>query len=267
MSPRRRALLVLAATAPLLALAPAARAMGGQDCAPEDLAPVDAWLAANEGHGDEATPPTLAASACVVSPVDKGVLIVAAAYDRGTAYAKDFIAALVDRRAARVRSVFKGAIDEDASMSVLQGSLRIDTARYDLAAGVRAFGVDVSSGKSGPRCAEASFGAGRTLFVPDGTSLRPVLSSVLLESWQLVSGNICPSIGDDSDAVMEHTATTISLSPHASHGFADLVLTTIRDSVPQRRTSVVLRYNGSTYGSNNWHPWFSSLVAPQRTPR
>ena len=74
MSPRRRAALVLATIAALLA--PAAHAMGGaQDCQPEDLAPVDAWLATHPWRAGATTPDALAAFAsdALDAPVRGGV--------------------------------------------------------------------------------------------------------------------------------------------------------------------------------------------------
>ena len=79
MNPRRRAALVVAAIAALLA--PAAHAMGNaQDCQPEDLAPVDAWLAKHPWRIGATTPDALVASACKLWPFDKRLLIVTAAY-------------------------------------------------------------------------------------------------------------------------------------------------------------------------------------------
>ncbi len=45
-----RAARVVAATASLLAIASAARAMSGQHCAPQDLVPVDTWIAEHLWH-------------------------------------------------------------------------------------------------------------------------------------------------------------------------------------------------------------------------
>ena len=252
-----------AAALALLALASGAHAMGGaQDCQPDDLAPVDAWFAKQGSHARPPGPPTLLASACKASTVDKNLLIVAAAYDSDTPDWKHVVVAQVDRRSARVRRVFRGTIDIDASMVLAGDSLHIDTARYDLASGVRAFGVDVHSGKSGPRCAEANFGPLRSLFVQQGASLRLVLSSVMLDSWRVVGGNPCPPPATDGEVELEHTAATIAVSPHATHGLADLVLVTTVDSTPPAQRSTVLKYDGTAYGAKNWQAWGEGIVRP-----
>ncbi len=264
MSGRRRALLAVAATASLLAFAPAARAMGGQDCAPETLAPVDSWLAKHPFVLGPSRVDQPAASACKTSSQDRRLTIVAVAYDAGQDYDKNLVVALVDTNHGAVRGAFKGVISEDATLQVLQGSLRLDTAPYDLAPGVRAFGIDVSSGRSGPRCGEAWFGATRTLFVQEGAALRPVLNGFMLSEGRLVDGLPCTP-----DAYFETTTSTIAIASTATHGFADLVVTDAVDSQAARRTRTVMRYDGLTYRAPGREPWAMTIhaeIAPARTP-
>ena len=148
----------------------------------------------------------------------------------------------------------------------MQRSLRIDTARYDLAPGVRAFGVDVASQASGPKCAEGGAGPLRTLFVRDGASLRPVLASLVLSSWRLVSGPACPGAERKDGAVVEDTATTISVAPHATHGFADLVLASTVDGRPAPRRRLVLHDDGARYIATDERVW-PDLIGPETTAR
>ena len=248
-------------------LAPTAWAQGGQACTPAQLAPVDVWLTTHPWRIGETNADARVDAACKASPVDKAVVIVAAAYDRGTDYDKNVVVALVEPHGGRLRSVLTGVIEEDAGMRVMQGSLRIDTARYDLAPGVRAFGVDVSSQASGPKCAEGGSGPLRTLLVQDGASLRPVLASVVLSSWRLVSGPACPSNERKDDAVIEDTATTISVTPHATRGFADLVLASTVDGHSMPRMRAVLRYDGSRYGATDDRLWPGVIVPEPATGR
>ena len=158
---------------------------------------------------------------------------------------------------SKLRSVLTGTIAEDAAMRVGQGSLRIDTARYDLAPGVRAFGVDISSQAPGPRCADGGFGPLRTLFVQDGASLRPVLASVVLTTWRRVSGSAC---ADSDDAIIENTATTIAVAPQARNGFADLVLASTVDGHAAPRLRTVLHYDGHLYGAKDDRIWPDVIV-------
>ena len=163
-----------------------------------------------------------------------------------------------------MRSVFIGTLPEDAAIRIGQGSLRIDTARYDLAPGVRAFGIDVTSQASGPRCAEGGFGPLRTLFVQAGRSLRPVLASVELSSWRLVSGAACvgPEPEDKQDVVVENAATTISVGTQATHGLADLVLASTIDGRAARGRRLVLHYDGASYVAKDDRIW-PSIIVPE----
>ena len=243
-----------------LAFAASSHAADSQQCSAEQLAPVDAWLAQHPWRVGSTRPDQLAASACKGSPTDKGTTIVVAAYDRGTPYDKNLVVALVS---TRVVAAFTGAIEEDASLMVGRDSLRLDTARYDLAPGVRAFGLDVSSAKAGPHCADGGSGAARTLFVRDGAALRPVLRGALLESWHVEGGTTpCAEIDPDTKGLGEVVDTTTSLSmlPHVTHGFADIALTSTADARPRKRTRVVLHYDGSAYVGDGFQPWLPGIV-------
>ena len=256
MGSRERGLIAAAA----LAFAASSQAHEPQECDAAPLAAVDAWLAQHPWHAGPTRPDTRVTAACKPSPTDKALTIVAAAYDRGTDYDKNLVVALVS---TRVVAAFTGAIEEDASMLVRGGSLRIDTARYQLAPGVRAFGVDVSSGKAGPHCADGGSGATRSLFVRDGAALRPVVIGVLLQSWHAEGGMApCPDFAPDTKGLGEIAETTTSLSmlPHATHGFADIALTSVTDLHPGHSKRVVLRYDGSTYSGPGFGPWGPGIV-------
>jgi hypothetical protein len=119
-------------------------------------------------------------------------------------------------------------------------SLRIDTARYDLAPGVRAFGIDVSSLGMSSSAAEAGSSDGRTLFVREGATLRPVLTGFQLKAWSWP--------GRDDPRGPEPHVHTLAIG---SHGFADIVVT---DSAhrepldyPLGGIRYTLRYDGSSY--------------------
>ena len=241
----------LAGAAALLALSGAARAMGNaQECRPEDLMPVDAWIAAHPWRVGPVNPNGLVASACRQSSADKRLTIVAAAYDLAIDNQKSVVVALVDFDAGVVRAAFKGILAEDPWREVAQGSLRLDTAAYDLAPGVRAFGLDVTSSSEPTSCVDAGIGPMRMLFVRDGERLKPVLGFLGISTWRFAGGNpVCdPS---HADAVIETTTSTIAIAPHASNGFADLVVTeSIDGRAPGRKVRgerYELHYDGITY--------------------
>jgi hypothetical protein len=243
-------------------LAPSSWADASQACTPRMLAPLDAWLAKHPWRVGATHPEARVDAVCKAAPTDRALVIVAAAYAQGADFDKNFVAALVEPRNGRLRSVYVGVIPEDAGMQVRHGSLRIDTARYDLAPGVRAFGVDVASQATGPRCAEGGNGPLRTLFVQAGPALRPVLASVELTSWRLVGGPAC--VGhepeDRDGAVIQNVATTISVASHATNGYADLALASTVDGHPSPRDRAILRYDGSTYATEDSRIWRHVIV-------
>lgn len=247
-----------------LAFAATACAAQTQACTAAQLAPVDGWLAQHPWRVGSTNAERLVDAGCKHSPVDRDVTIVAAAYDRGTRYDKNLVVAFVS---TRVVAAFTGTIEEDASLMVGRDSLHLDTARYDLAPGMRAIGLDVSSAKSGPHCADGGFGATRTLFVRDGAVLRPVLRGVLLMSWQVEGGTApCPDADSEGTGTPATTTTTLAVEPHATHGFADIALTSVTDLHPGRRTRVVLHYDGSAYVGNGFEPWQPGVVPDSAHP-
>ena len=250
MSPGKRRLTLALG---LLALASGVRAADEQACAPEDLAPVDAWLARHPWKLGKTRPDALVTAACKRSPLDANVLIVAAAYAQD-ADGKNEIVALVDAKARAVRAAFTDVVLEDTATSV--AGLRIDTARYDLAPGVRAFGVEVHSRAYVSAAAEFHREGNRTLFVRDGLRLRPVLRGFANATWNAVQGR---------DGRGEASNWTIAVASTRSHGLADLVVTRTtepdEDGTPALRERSVLHYDGKSYGDAN--PGESAALGPR----
>lgn len=281
MTPKR-----FAAALALSVLSNPAWAVEDPACAPGDLAPVDAWLAEHPWKVGRTGPEVLVAANCKAWPLDPSVTIVAAAYGRGTVGAdgevddehfgdKNFVVALVQPHDGKLRNVFAGSVRDDVGWAVKAGSLHIDAAPYDLARGVRAFGVDVSFNIHTPRCTDAGAGPVRTLFVQDGASLRPVLVGLPLVSWRLLNDPYCGlhALPDFDIPLTGSTIRTLSLARHSTQGFADLVVTSEIHSVhpePLRRKRFVLRYDGSTYrsvGVDLWTDFISSEPEPDAAPR
>ena len=240
-----------------------------QDCQPEDLAPVETWLAKHPFVEGSTSPDALVSAACKPSPRDPSLTIVAAAYAQAPDPPNDksVVVALVDTQAARVRSVFKGTIAETTNSALRLGNLHLDTAPYDLAPGVRAFGVDVRSIADPPRCAEGGSDTWRTLFVQDGAALRPVLEGFALSSWRYAKDPDCFTVRNDP-RIAQTTRSTIAIGPRGAKGFADLVVTESTDSGsgsrPQRTARYVLHYDGAHYRSDD-HPG-DAVIVPQAAP-
>lgn len=163
------------------------------------------------------------------------------------------VLALVDARTLKLQHSRRFEIEEDAVIKVDRDSLRLDTANYALAPGVRALGVRYSNSGPGPSAADASYGDELMLFVPDeGRGLRPVLGLSTARA-RAVTGCLrsCP------DAVWESASFTVAIGSAGPQGWNDLRITakverdgpaednTI-DRTPQRKLQVY-RYNGRQY--------------------
>ncbi|HEY9024164.1 MAG TPA: hypothetical protein VIP05_07670 [Burkholderiaceae bacterium] len=234
-----------------LACASAAHAMGAPDCQPEDLAPVDAWLAKQPWKAGATSPQAMVAAACRLWPFDRTALIVAAAYAQDKERDKNLVVALVDTKTMAVRSAFRGVAREDATWSVAQGSLHIDTAPYDLAPGVRAIGVDMTSDAVAGTLVREGVTATRSLFVPDGAHLRLVLDGLVLATWR-----------QDAGSPPATSSARIALDPHRTNGFADLRITrtsTAAGTLRQEHTTIV--YDGSRYAAGT--TWTRHEVEPE----
>ena len=96
------------------------------------------------GPGDLGTDPegVIVASACKRCPTTRGLTLAAVAWDAGKPDSKALVLALVDEKASPGRRRAPREVDEDAATR-RNGSLRLDTAAYELAPGVRAFGLDI----------------------------------------------------------------------------------------------------------------------------
>jgi hypothetical protein len=190
------------------------------------------------------------AAACKTWPGDKSRTIAAVAYDAGVEREKQVVVAFLDLPKAEVVAVYSGAMPEDAGMTLGPESLRIDTARYELAPGVRAFGVDaVTSFSQG--CGDGNVGPARTLFVRDGKTLRPVLENFYVSTWRYVRGG--PSCApEQKDELIETTYFDIGIGTSVDHGFSSSRITerSYRGSAkkPVRASrSLELHYDGQHY--------------------
>jgi hypothetical protein len=124
------------------------------------------------------------ASSCKRMPDDPRLTLAAVAWDARKEDSKALVIAVLDASTGAVVAARREDIDEDAATQVNNGSLRLDTAPYDLAPGVRAFGLDIFSDDRS--CGEGSLGPTRALYVREGKTLRPVLEGLYFsESWYL----------------------------------------------------------------------------------
>lgn len=167
-----------------------------------------------------------------------------------------FATAVVDVRRGHLESFYQDAIDEDASIRVRDGSLWLDTARYELAPGLRAFGVRMDIGY-GPRCAAGGESQYLTLFVANGTRLRPVLKSQPIRLWQVLRWSDAPDTGACTQELSVEANLSLSMGRAALNGWRDLDVTAkiqfdpgapkAGGLRPQVRRVTTLRYDGAQY--------------------
>jgi hypothetical protein len=197
----------------------------------------------------------IVAEACKPLPHDPSRLLAAFAYDTGVEYQKSLVLALVDAKALRVIADYRDTIAEDAVTAVGEHSLTLDTAAYQLAPGLRAFGVRFTSSAVGPSCAGASEWDELTLVVQEKDKLQPVMRRAM-QFQAALRGCIGKPTGHD---IWEHGKRTITVASTRTHGLADLLITetvTIVSSVdpipagikpgPKTRRHL-LKYDGKTY--------------------
>ena len=239
----------LAVALAAVTLATGAQAAGEQACTAANLAPVDRWLAKHPWKLGSTGPEARVTASCKVSSSDTNLVIVAAQYTQGQEWDTNAIIALVDTRSRSVRAALQRVLFVDSGVGV--NALRIDTARYDLAPRVRAFGIDQYQSAPHSAAADNYSGTQRTLVVQEGPVLRPVLEYYL-----------------DTSHHGQGSTWTIAIGRKASHGFADLVVTrtvdAARDGAPVVHERSVLHYDGVSYGDGN--PGALEQVGPEPEP-
>jgi len=240
-----------------------------QLCDPRSLAAVGRFVhVANFMEPALGQPPDasamVAASACRAAPAFHGRLV-AVAYRSGHEDDLLLVIAVVDPTTGEVGASLKANLDGDPAVKIVSGSLWLDTSAYDLAPGVRAFGLDITSGL--PRgCAGVGSGARRSLFVSQGRFIRPVLQDLPMSEWALIQRGKSPCT--DSSApdltITESFTATLGLAPTSTRGYRDLAVTgaaTRDDDHVDERTPFhgLLKWDGRTYSidaqQRAWTAW------------
>ena len=206
----------------------------------------------------------VAAAACRAAPAYHGRLV-AAAYRSGHGDDLLLVIALIDSATGQAGASFKANLDADPAVKIVSGSLWLDTAAYDLAPGVRAFGLDVTTGLP-HGCASVGSGARRSLFVSQGRFIRPVLQDLPMSEWSLIQRgrSACTDSSAPDLTITENFSATLGLAPTSTRGYRDLVVTGMAtrddgrvDERPPFRA--VLKWDGRVYSlagqQQAWMAW------------
>lgn len=214
----------------------------------------------------------LAAESCKRWPYKENILLSVFAYtaeplgkkEAEAEYEKQLVVAMIEETSRRVLSSHQGVILEDAITQIGANSLQLDTARYQLASNVRAFGLRFNSTAIGPSCGEARWNDELTLFVPEGKRLRPVLNMYMNRQRSLEG---CLSVFARG-AVWETAELTVSMAATRTNGYADVLVrakvsTDSNDEEAEkakaaRVESHLLRYDGRGYTPGPSAPWWLS---------
>ncbi|SBV51589.1 hypothetical protein XBLMG947_2378 [Xanthomonas bromi] len=261
-----------------LAACPAcAQAAATTACDAKSVAAVAAVAAFSGTVGVTETMPVerVAAQTCKPWPYDPSIRLAAIAFaDDATTEAGQrtlqLRVAMRDAGRGEVASSYAQDMGEDAAFERAADSLRLDTARYDVAQGVRAVGVVVHNVARGASCPDVDSNDALTLLVREGRRLRPVLQRDLTV-WRQVKGELCN--WGATGVVTERGTLTLSMDTATHAGYADIALTadlvtstTVKDADDierTRRQRQVLRYDGMRYvpvpRSNDSWPFGNSL--------
>lgn len=231
---------------------------------------LDIQLAKNLKYNDALARGDSYFSACKVWPADPKKTIVALSFiqpDRSDEYSADegdydLNVLVVETGSNKILSrIYKRkAFISDA---IALTNIGIDTARYDLADGVRAFGVTSSyTGASRVN----PYGATRmTLYVEKGKQLKPILQNLVINSGNGEWDGNCKGEFSDINRI-------IDISKNTTSGYKDLIIrqseTKSRSSLdkkgecveyksPLSKKSHHLKFNGQAYTlpsvlENNW---------------
>lgn len=228
-----------------------------QLCSPDLVSVVGDSLGTKDfsyGNGD-----AIVAGACKVWPKDEAITLVAIAYRAPSDDALNLAVAMIDNSSNEVIASYKGVLGKQAEIQLGRGGLSIDTARYDVTKGTRAFGVDVMRGPI-KDCSESGLGRIRNLYVLDGDQIRPILQGFYLSYWRYAPGSNLGWISSENAEIATAPATEtitlkIAIGKSLTNGFFDLSVfsvSTYDDGSKSNRVpfQYELKYDGKQYPLN-----------------
>jgi hypothetical protein len=235
---------VLTATLALLAL-PSIAAQRDPACSEQAQELAGSFLQANaKRRGSEDDRPAVS-SACKPWPGKEPYTLAVFVYEGIAQDSRRILVTLLDQARSVVVASYWATVPSDAIETYSEG-IRIDTGRYQVQPGLRAFGVDFNT--SEPRYQYGGYGPMRTLFVREGKTIRPILSGMAIASWRLLNDPWEKGAEEDgAEPEIERFSSTIAIAATRSKGYADLLVTRKSDQPGAKPTTQLLHYDGRQY--------------------
>lgn len=215
-----------------------------QNCDVDLIAELKSYFAINEKTWIWST-------ACKAWPGDKNKLLVAIASDPvgdrdPTVDILPLHIAMLNPKTRKVMSEYHGKYQADTAPGFDHFAIELDTGHYELAKGVRAFGIRVT-GFHKPTAAEGGSDSELSLYVSEGKTIRPILENFPTEYWAYENGFPWSS----SKFTIIKAKLTIRIARTTSKGFADLFITAKSKSRKHHLTHL-LDYDGKSYFLKGW---------------
>ncbi len=164
-----------------------------------------------------------------------------------------YYAAVIGLGENRVIASYRGGVLEDGAIQVREYTLNWDTARYDLANGIRGFALRVNGFRMSGGM-DGGLGDDLTLFVIDGNRLKPVIEQLSMHEWTCTTACVIEG------ATRVDTKVVISVANTKSKGFYDLVLIAERSNSSEG-VRYRAKFDGSKYLLDGWLETWNKLRA------
>jgi hypothetical protein len=225
-----------------------------QVCSPELIRVVGESLKTDKLlYGNDSA---IVSDACKVWPKDESITLVAIAYRATSDDVLNLAVAMIDNGSNRVIASYKEMLGNQADIQLGRGGLSIDTARYDVTKGTRAFGVDVTRGTI-KASGESGLGRIRNLYVLDGKEIRPIIKGFYLSYWRYAPESNLGWINSENSAIAsapakETITLKISIGKSLTNDYFDLSIFSVSsydDGFKSNREpfQFELKYDGKQY--------------------
>lgn len=222
----------------------AAAELAKQPCSPSQFASLIEFVQ-KSGVGD-VTSTGVIAHACKVWPKDENITLAAMVYEslRGRA----LLVAMWNNEKAEGIAALSGKMPLEEGCNIEKPVLAIDTARYDVMPGLRAFGVDMAD-EQGVICRDTGLVRLRSLYVLQEQVLKPILEgfNLIIERSRVPRNSATAS--SDTTADIRQITLKIAMQQSRSNGFADMEVFSVSnhagDQVEPFRSE--LKYDGCNY--------------------